>query len=184
MTAAPVLPPHLLTVAEYLELGEPPWGYDELVEGRVIRTPSPDRNHNRGAMEAAFQIRSQLPPDLEVLLDLDVDLHLTAPEEPGFVRRPDLVVTRRADGLIRAADVQIVVEVVSPGSVRTDHMVKRAEYADAGIPHYWIIDVRDRPSLIACHLGGEFGYVDGGVAHGIFTTEVPFPLRLDLDALA
>lgn len=62
-------------------------------------------------------------------------------------------------------------------------MVKRSEYADAGIPHHWIVDVRDRPSLIACHLGGAFGYVDGGLMRGVFTTEVPLPLRLDLDAL-
>jgi Uma2 family endonuclease len=183
VTTAPAQPPHLLTVAEYLELGEPPWGYDELVEGRVIRTPSPDRRHNRGHLRAAMQIEPQLPPEFEVLQDLDVDLGLTPPDAPGFVRRPDVVVTRRAEGLIKAADVAIVVEFVSPGSVRTDHMVKRSEYADAGVPHYWIVDVRDRPSLIACHLGGEFGYVDGGVVHGVFTTAAPFPLRLDLDAL-
>jgi Uma2 family endonuclease len=30
----------------------------------------------------------------------------------------------------------LVVEIVSPGSHRTDHVIKRGEYADAGIPHY------------------------------------------------
>lgn len=183
MTAVPVQPPHLLTVAEYLELDEPPWGYTELVEGRVVVSPSPHRRHNRAAMELAFQLKPQVPPHLEVLLDLDVDLELVPPDQPGFSRRPDVVVTRRAEGLIRAPEAVIVVEVVSPGSVRTDHMVKRAEYADAGIPHYWILDVRERPGLLACHLGGPFGYVDGGVVHGVFATDEPFPLRVDLDAL-
>jgi hypothetical protein len=38
--------------------------------------------------------------------------------------------------------------------------------------------------MLACHLAGEFGYVDGGLVHGVFATEDPLPLRLDLDALA
>lgn len=182
MTAAPV-PPHLLTVADYRTLGEPPWGYTELVEGRVVMTPSPDRAHNRGAFRAANQLEGQLPSDLEVVLDVDVDLRLGPPDQPGFVRRPDLVVVRRGDGPITAGDVVVVVEFVSAGSVRTDHMIKRGEYADAGIGHYWIVDLRDRPSVIACHLGGAFGYVDGGVVHGMFGTDAPVPLRIDLDSL-
>ena len=52
-------------------------------------------------------------------------------------------------------------EFVSPGSKPTDHVAKRADYADAGIPHYWIVDLDEPVSLIACHLAGEFGYVDG-----------------------
>ena len=58
-----------------------------------------------------------------------------------------------------------------------------AGYADAGIPHSWILDVRERPSLLACHLAGEFGHADAGPVHGVVTTDVPFPVRLDLDAL-
>ena len=31
---------------------------------------------------------------------------------------------------------------------------------------------------------GEFGYADAAPATGVFETEAPFPLRLDLDQLA
>ena len=42
----------------------------------------------------------------------------------------------------------LVVEVVSPGSVRTDRVAKRREYAAAGIPNYLIVDVRgESPTL-------------------------------------
>lgn len=44
--AAPLAPRRLLTVSQYLELGEIEPGYSELVEGRVISTPSPMANHN------------------------------------------------------------------------------------------------------------------------------------------
>jgi Uma2 family endonuclease len=79
--------------------------------------------------------------------------------------------------------VLIAVEVLSPGSRRTDRVVKRSEYADAGIPHYWILDVTEPVSLVACHLAGGFGYADGGAVTGRFITTEPFDLEIDLDAL-
>jgi Uma2 family endonuclease len=77
----------------------------------------------------------------------------------------------------------VVVEFVFPGSRRTDHVTKRGEYADAGIPHYWIVDLTDPISLLACHLAGEFGYADDGGATHTFRASTPFPVQLDLDGL-
>jgi hypothetical protein len=112
MTIQPVAPLHLLTVAEYLAIGE---------------------------------------------------------IEPGEV--------------IRASEVHVIVEVLSPGSKRTDNVLKRSEYADAGIRHYWIVDIEPPISLLACHLAGEFGYADSGTATGSFSATAPFPVEIDLDAL-
>jgi hypothetical protein len=41
MKIQPVAPLHLLTVAEYLAIGEIEPGYSELVEGRLLMSPSP-----------------------------------------------------------------------------------------------------------------------------------------------
>jgi Uma2 family endonuclease len=62
-------------------------------------------------------------------------------------------------------------------------LTKRGEYADAGIPYYWIVDLSDPVSILACHLAGEFGYADNGESVGIFQATVPFPLGLDLSRL-
>ena len=183
--------PHLYTVAEYLELGETENGYSELVEGRVFVTPSPAHRHNRGTFQIGMQLEPQLPAGHAVVMDIDVDLELAAAQEPGFCRRPDLVVVRheaaarvdRDGGVLRASEIVLALETVSPGSQRMDRVVKRSEYADAGIPHYWILDVTEPVSLVACHLAGEFGYADGGEVTGRSSTDAPFPLALDLDAL-
>ena len=66
---------------------------------------------------------------------------------------------------------------------RIDHVHKRADYADAGIPNCWIIDIDEPISLTACRLTDEFGYVDDQVATGTFRTEVPFPVEIDLGRL-
>jgi Uma2 family endonuclease len=86
-------------------------------------------------------------------------------------------------GLLRACEVHLVVEIVSPGSRRMDHVIKRGEYADAGIPHYWIVDLDQPVTLLACHLAGEFGYQDSGTGVGVFTTREPYELAVNLDQL-
>jgi len=191
VTIQPVAPRHLLTVAEYLEIGEIELGYSELVEGRLLMSPSPAPDHNYAVSRLLVRLEGVLPPGWEAIPDIDVDLQLAPADAPGTVRRPDLVVAdaearqriRRGGGVLRASDLLLVVEVVSPGSTRTDYVAKRDEYADAGIPHYWIVDPTEPVSLLACHLAGEFGYADGGSVTGRFTATEPFPVEIDLDAL-
>lgn len=89
----------------------------------------------------------------------------------------------RDGGLLRATEVLLVVEIISPGSRRTDLIIKRGEYADADITHYWIIDLDEPVSLVPCHLAPGFGYQDPGASTGRYDANEPFPVRIDLDAL-
>lgn len=62
---------------------------------------------------------------------------------------------RRVDpegDMLRASEVRLVVEIVSPGSRRMDTVIKHREYADAGIPYYWIADLDPPVSLHVWHL--------------------------------
>jgi Uma2 family endonuclease len=185
------IPDHLLTIEEYAALGETDSGFTELVEGRIVMSPSPIADHNIVVFELGQQLAGQLPDHLRVLPETDVNLGLAPPGRPGFSRRPDLLIVERAgiarireEGtMLRAEEVAVVVEIVSPGSKRTDYHVKHDEYADAGIPHYWILDISEPVSLVACHQAGEFGYADAAAVTGTFTTDVPFPVKIDLDAL-
>ncbi len=105
-------------------------------------SPSPVPDHDHAGSEMWLQDHDQLPQHLEAIQDVDVDLRLSPSAAPGFVRRPDLIVAqrgsrqriRREGGVIRAGEVLVVVELVSPDSRRTDKIIKRAEYADASIP--------------------------------------------------
>jgi hypothetical protein len=57
MSIQPVAPQHLLTVAEYLEIGEVEPGYAELVEGRLLMSPSPTADHSSASVELSFRFR-------------------------------------------------------------------------------------------------------------------------------
>jgi Uma2 family endonuclease len=191
VTAVPEPPGRLLTVDAYVALGEDDRYRSELQEGSLVMSPSPVPDHMIAMGKLFVQLGQELPSGLLVIPDVDVDLELVPHGKPGFVRRPDLVVVQRAalervrrdGGLLRACDVLVVVEIVSPGSRRTDHVIKRGEYADAGIPHYWIVDLDVPVSLIDCHLAAEFGYQDPGPVTGRFVTTQPFPITLRLDGL-
>lgn len=188
---------HLLTVAEYAALEGPEWGYTELQEGLVLVSPSPVPDHNVAGVELILQLRPQLPAHLEVIPDVDVDLELVAADEPGFARRPDLVIVHRGardrvrahGGLIRASEVEVIVEIVSPGSRRMDYRTKHEEYADAGIPRYWIVDLTDPLSLVDCQLAAQFGYQDATAVTSAYTSTVTgrdghtFTVTLALDRL-
>ncbi len=191
MTALPYPPGRLLSVAEFAALGEDDGYRWELQEGNLVMAPSPTPRHMVAMAKLFNQIEAQLPAEFRAVPDIDLDLQLAPPDQPGSSRRPDLVVVRRTEfdrvardgGLLAAANTVLIVEIMSPGSRRTDQRIKRAEYADAGIPFYWMLDL-DRPvSVTACHLAGELGYHDSGPVTATFVTAQPVPLRLDLTAL-
>jgi Uma2 family endonuclease len=175
------MPGHLLTIDEYAALDDT--GFTELVEGRVVTSPDSGRRHDVAVCLLAAQLERQLPRGLAFVVRNDVDLCLTHHGEPGFARRPDLLVLDRTaldrgERMLQAKDVVLVAEVAVPGSRRTDYRVKRDEYADAGIPHYWIVDITGPVSLVRCD-----GHPDAPAVTGVFSTDVPFPVRLDLNAL-
>ena len=100
-----------------------------------------------------------LPDGLEAVPEIEV---ITSASFPPSVRDPDIVVVpdrvfERRPARVPAADVVLVVEIVSPGSRGTDHVMKLHEYAKAGIEHYWIVDP-DAPAddrFLAYRLDGE-----------------------------
>jgi Uma2 family endonuclease len=141
-------PGRMLTVAEYAALGEDDQQRWELQEGSLVMSPSPTPRHMIASGELRDQLKSHIPRDVQIIQGIDIDLVLSSADGPGWVRRPDIVLVDRSaieridveGGLLRAPEVQLVIEIVSPGSKRMDYVIKRGEYADAGIPHYWIID--------------------------------------------
>ncbi|MFB9905077.1 Uma2 family endonuclease [Allokutzneria oryzae] len=187
----PPRPDRLLTIDQYAALGETEYGYAELQEGRLVRSPSPTPDHNVVVGGLRDCLRPGVPDGHELIQDVHVDLELAPAGRPGSVRRPDLVVVDRAarrrvrssGGMIRASEIILVVEVLSPDSHRTDSVFKRHDYADAGIPHYWIVDLQDRLSLVAYSLTMPSGYLETAPVRGEFTATEPFPVRIDLDWL-
>jgi Uma2 family endonuclease len=134
--------PHdLLTLAAWDGLPEDALPRCELVEGTLHVTPSPLVGHARWLCRIARWFDDVLPPGLEFLQGQDL---LCDPDPTPTVRRPDVMVVRAGlpDDTKRVdpADVVGVVEILSPGTRRTDRVAKVYDYAEAGIGWYVVVD--------------------------------------------
>ena len=84
----------------------------------------------------------------------------------GKFREPDLLLLRdrsdprRRDRFWLGAD--LVAEIVSPDDPARDFVVKRADYAEALVPEYWIVDP-DSETVTVLALAG-----DAYIEHGVF----------------
>ena len=84
----------------------------------------------------------------------------------GKFREPDILLLRRRsdpryqDRYWLGAD--LVAEVVSPDDPQRDLVEKRADYAEGGIPEYWIVDPRDDTITVLVLEGAAY------VEHGVF----------------
>ncbi|WP_243709526.1 Uma2 family endonuclease [Micromonospora sp. 15K316] len=126
----------------------------ELVDGVIQVTPSPTLGHQDISLLLARWLLQHAPTDLRVSQAVGVAL------SSNTSRQPDVVV-RRADlppgqSLLRAEDVVLAVEIVSPGTRRIDRFAKPGEYAAAGIPYYWRIE-QDPVQLYAYRRGDRIG---------------------------
>lgn len=117
----------------------------EWVKGEGIKFVPPNPVHG---LASGFLFR--LIADFVELFDLGVVLH--SPQEVRLEaipssRDPDVFFIGRAHlhriGPTRIeGPVDLAIEVISPDSVSRDRIEKLAEYERAGVPEYWIFDVR------------------------------------------
>jgi Uma2 family endonuclease len=131
-----------LTAEEYDALPEEVCQSIEVIDGAVAVSPSPSRWHQNIARRLANVVEMACGPEFAVATDVDLRLA----DIPLLNRRPDIVVYRAGipnDQALRPADVLLVIEVMSPGSITVDTIDKPAEYASAGVRHYWRVAPED-----------------------------------------
>lgn len=134
--------PVSLSYADFLTL--PPETPGEVIEGELIVGPSPFADHQRIAGTLYFLIRGILEtqPAIGEAFTAPLDVVLRA-DAPAIVVQPDLVFVAAANlgivGKVVVGAPDLVVEVVSPGSERTDAVRKRELYGRFGVREYWLV---------------------------------------------
>jgi Uma2 family endonuclease len=176
----------------------------EVVDGWVVRCESAGHAHQTIARNLANHLWAAVKgrdAKERTCHRVDIDLDVLISDEPKLhFRRPDVVVYRCIDpnrggkwpDKPYASDGILVVEIVSPDSVTTDLRDKRAEYAAAGIPHYWIVRMEDNngPAISIERLrlvaGGSYIAVETTVRRVDFhavTIGEPFVMKLAWEEL-
>lgn len=140
MTAVPNLPLRPLTLQDVTALAEADGQHRfELTEGNLIVMPPGTWRHQRISLRLGIWL------DREFGERVNITPGVKTADDNLNGRIPDLVVTKGdlppdAAVWLPAASVLLAVEIVSPGSERTDRWLKPREYADAGIGHFWRVE--------------------------------------------
>ena len=132
----------------------------EFTDGRIEELPMPTFTHQAVLAFLYRMFHDYLRPRGGVAMFSGLRMRI----REGKFREPDLLILldrsdpRCQDRYWLGAD--LVAEVVSPDDPDRDLVEKRADYAEAGIPEYWIADPRDE-TITVLALEGE-GYVEHG----------------------
>ena len=136
----------------------------EFTDGRVEALPRPTEKHQTMLLflYRLFHARVHESPLRGVVVTSGLRMRLRA----GKFREPDLLLLRdrsdprRRDRFWLGAD--LVAEVVSPDDPSRDLVVKRADYAEATVPEYWIVDPRVETVTVLTLAGSVYR------EHGVF----------------
>ena len=173
-----------VTAAEYEALPEDVCRRIEIVDGAIVVNPAPRRPHQTIARRLANLLEATCGPVYAV--DTDVDLRLR--DVPLLNRRPDIVVYDAGlpdDEVLRPEHCLLVVEIMSPGSVTADQVDKPAEYAAAGIKHFWRVEYHlGELTVFTYRLDPTVRtYQSAGIHTDKLVTSTPFPVSVDLGEL-
>ncbi|GLZ39432.1 Uma2 family endonuclease [Actinokineospora sp. NBRC 105648] len=168
-----------VTTAEFFTLPEDNGQRVELVDGALVVSPCAGGRHQRLVTRLVIDLDQAVPGEFEVLVGVNVKLNAQR------VVIPDAVVTNAPghDALYYdAADMAVVVEVMSPSSRSFDKAHKMALFAEARIPFYLLVDPAVRPAAATLYrlVGSDYAPVAISSDGWLRSTE-PFPIDLKLD---
>ncbi|MBW8873930.1 MAG: Uma2 family endonuclease [Acidobacteria bacterium] len=111
----------------------------EIFDGVLFESPVPSLPHQRTAQRLT-RVFEEAVRDGSGVLSSGMDVVLA----PGTVARPDLLLVL-ADHLDIVGDAvrgapDLILEVLSPDTVRLDRVIKMDAYARYSVPEYWLAD--------------------------------------------
>jgi Uma2 family endonuclease len=130
-----------LTYDDYANLPDDGNRY-ELVDGVLeLMSPAPTSQHQMISHEIEEKLKQTCQKDY-VIFHAPIDVILT----DTITRQPDVVLVHydrfsqvvRKRGIVGVPD--LIVEILSPSSVKRDRESKMRSYEKCGVPEYWIVD--------------------------------------------
>lgn len=172
------------TYDDYLQLKDEPGYRFEILEGVLVKEPSPSIHHQRVCSALYRQLANffdDFDPKGELFFaPLDVTLTAANVLQPDILfvsgARREIICEEHLDG-----PCDLVVEIMSPANRRKDRLQKMEIYRKAGIPHYWLADPEDNTLEAFMLKEGWYTLVAAGGPGDKFTHPAFPGLDLDLE---
>lgn len=162
-----------ITSDDYAKLPEETGFSIELIDGHLLREPTPTYQHQRLSRRLQRILEDyffQVDPKGEVFVaPLDTYLNKHTVVQPDLLYLPG---KRPAKNNPVDSIPELVAEIVSPSSVHHDRVIKLNCYQQAGITHYWIVDsancLIEAYELLDGHYASIVRYSKGVFSHPSF----------------
>ncbi|NPB03111.1 MAG: Uma2 family endonuclease [Thermotogae bacterium] len=157
-------------------------GRYELINGRLEKMPAPSFMHQRVLSKLFVKLRlwvenrgkgEVLPAPFDVILGEK----LVVQPDIVFIAKENLK-NVKGGRLFGAPD--LVVEIVSPQTVRRDTFVKKRLYAEAGVKEYWIVYPEERAIEVWVLKDGKYELHSVAEGEGKVKSEVLKGLEVDV----
>jgi len=161
------------------------WHCYEIVDGALVVSPQAGRQHEWTTIQLRHATQRSLPDGYEISHSLGIELGRSY-LVPDLAILPVRTFQGPSGRPVPPADVLLAVEVVSPGSVSMDRLVKPAQYAAGGVPYYWRVELEPEPSLTAYRLplaGTTYSEVGIWRRGETAVLDEPFPVEVVIDNL-
>ena len=126
----------------------------ELIDGvAYAMAPAPSLQHQGVLVELLYKLRSFLEGKPCRVFVAPFDVRLNADTDDDIVVQPDIAIvcdSSKLDekGCVGAPDM--VIEVISPSSLRHDKLVKFQLYQKYGVREYWVVDPDNK--MVTVHI--------------------------------
>ncbi len=170
-----------ITVPEFLEMDDFEEGFlYELINGELVKRSSPSTDHQRASRQIfnllhAFVLEKKLGECFYAPFDVALDEENLVQPDIMFVAaaRADIVTENCVEG---APD--LVVEILSPGTFKTDRNDKMKLYRRFGVSEYWIADPKNRTIEVYVLQTGDYNLASFAVENGEVVSTVLLGLSI------
>lgn len=170
-----------MTVAEFLEIDFEEGYLYELINGIIVKRASPSAEHQRISRHLSRMMDNFIFDNkLGEFLTAPLDVYLTDTD----LTQPDLIFVLKEKAHIVKGFIKgipdLLVEILSPSTAKTDKGDKRKLYQRCGVTEYWIVDPKSQSIEVYVLEAGsyelfafaqEMGVVESKVLTG-FSVEV------------
>jgi Uma2 family endonuclease len=155
----------------------------EVIGGNLYVSPAPEIQHQATSMELASELHQLVKSrKLGRVYSAPIDVILpdmATPVQPDIIfistDRLDIITKKRIEGV-----PNLVIEILSPGSVRYDRRTKYDLYAEAGVKEYWIVDPANCTADVFVLRGNVYVPFGHFIRDGVIQSELLPDLRIPL----
>ncbi len=131
----------------------------EIIEGVLYATNPPNFEHQLVLSELILHLGNYVhETGIGYVIPALFEVHLSQSTRPV---QPDMIFFKterlpRGDAIFFDGAPELIIEVLSPATLRTDQVVKFTAYEQAGVPEYWMINPKSHLVQVYVLSGQEY----------------------------